>query len=1300
LSIKTAFFKKPPSGNKFKENITVDTLQYTMQKLQETDTQLVFPHTVVLKASAGSGKTHALTKRFVQFILSGRVAHNELRNILAVTFSNNAAREMKERVLLWLKGIAIGLPAVIEELGDAVSLDAEVLEKKADTLVGYILTNYSDFQIKTIDSFMASVFKASALDLGVSPAFELLMDNGGLMRYAFDLFLRRVRDDSPEGRLMARLVNGIEGGQGGDAAFMWEPSAAVLEMMRGVHSKVSASAKGVLARDLSKDAEVVKNAVRREISIIEELIESSGLKRNARSGYVSISSDVRSGRFADIIERGFKIPPVSKPAGGKKSDHSAESALTQGAESPLMRGGGSALTQRGGSAFTQEVALPAASGEPPYEAVIAGWERLRALIGRYAVLHARSYWYPYLTAYEVFRGVLERAKKQQGKVFIEDINSMLASYLDGSLVPDVYIRLGETIFHYLIDEFQDTSPVQWKNLHPLIENSLSQGGSLFVVGDTKQAIYGFREADYGIMKSFEAGGRPFASAKHDVRELNVNYRSFRRILEFNETVFKERVASDETLAPAARLSGLTDYNQSVRPPIDDDGGKGGSNDGGKGGGDDGGKGGQKNPVGYVEVVFMGGAALTHVVAPPLTPGVAPPLTHVVEPPLTHVVAPPTASCGDTTASCGNATASCGNATASCGGAATPSNSGSALTHVVALPPPSNSGAATPSNSGAATASVDAATPSNDAAADDPPEKVKLQETVVELLKRGYRPADIAVLALRNEDVVRVAQWLSRRDIPFISYSSLDIRRMKITAEIVSLLNFLDSPVDDLAFAGFCLGGVFGQAAHATIKVMTEESQAEADDLPRQCRLHAFFLENRAERPLYKAFSERYPDLWKEFFEGLFKSAGYLPLYDLVTEVFRVFKVFDNFSDQEAVLIKILEVIKDFEDSGSNDLRGFLDYALEEPSGGYEWNVNVPRGIDAVSVMSVHKAKGLGFPVVIALLYGQRDRGFTYVVEDKNPFGVNLLKLNRKIVAASLLTGDDTLSVMYEEERTRDMVNRLNTLYVGFTRARAEMYVLCVANKPGDFPLKIMPDDRFAPSEKPAEVYSQTAGCAEMKNKKTCALVHRMSRPMNPAPSRRSPNVEERLRGEFIHRVLSFVEFVGPDIEEFLTGVIGRVNAETGFFLKYPVEEVRGMLMRFLSDEKISRYFSPARGRSILKEQEFSDARGNLYRMDRVIVDDRWVTVLDFKTGKGGAHDAADEGVRPPASMPPPRINGDDDRYAAQVRRYLKILQGVYHGKTVRGVIAYVDAVAVVEVDASQIYASHIYIDKNSEFRLS
>ena len=102
----------------------------------------------------------------------------------------------------------------------------------------------------------------------------------------------------------------------------------------------------------------------------------------------------------------------------------------------------------------------------------------------------------------------------------------MLEYLNEEIVPDIYFRMGETIYHFLIDEFQDTSLIQWHNLFPLFENSLSQGGSLFVVGDTKQAIYGFRNADYTIMKEYERTN-PFPSAAHYVKELTTSRRSLK-----------------------------------------------------------------------------------------------------------------------------------------------------------------------------------------------------------------------------------------------------------------------------------------------------------------------------------------------------------------------------------------------------------------------------------------------------------------------------------------------------------------------------------------------------------------------------------------------------------------------------------------------------------------------------------------------------------------------------------------------------------------------------------------------------
>ena len=319
------------------------------------------------------------------------------------------------------------------------------------------------------------------------------------------------------------------------------------------------------------------------------------------------------------------------------------------------------------------------------------------MIQAYTSLYARSYYDPYLKLFGAFSETVEEIKKRQGKVFIEDINKQLSAYLQAEIVPDIYCRLGETIFHFLIDEFQDTSPIQWQNLLPLIGNVLAQEGSLFVVGDTKQAIYGFRNADYTIMKGCESKN-PFPSAGHRALELETNYRSASRILEFNEEVFKKRAANHDEYREAAERSGLKDYIQET----------------GK----------EQTTPGYVQVERV------------------------------------------------------------------------------------------------------------ERDADDPPERQRVQGLIEELGARGYAHRDIAILTAKNREVVDATTWLSERDTPFISYSSLDIRRRKVTGEIITLLRFLDSPPDDLAFATFLLGEMFDRNLQQEFGKITHEE------------LHEFLFRNR------------------------------------------------------------------------------------------------------------------------------------------------------------------------------------------------------------------------------------------------------------------------------------------------------------------------------------------------------------------------------------------------------------------------------------------------------------------------
>jgi ATP-dependent exoDNAse (exonuclease V) beta subunit len=1012
----------------------------------EKDSTISFPHFTLLKASAGSGKTYSLAERFIQFLLSSHIPQNHLRNILAITFSNNAAKEMKERILSWLKDLYFNDPEKIEEISEIVSLKKEHLAEKAGARIDEILKNYTEFQVKTIDSFMTSIYKASAVDLGYSPDFDIVMAPESIMAYAFNRFLRGVREKTPEAEFLEKLLGIILENRGAESAHLWDPCEDFLEETVELYRQLSGIVKEAKIIDAEKKIESIKREIRGAAEGLNGSIEKSGLTKSKGSSFYKILEMVRNNNFPDLVDKGLSNPPVIKP---KK-----EGEITW------------------------------------FEKISKEWDLLGHRIKKYIELYATTYYVPYLRTYEAFKDILEEVKKREGTIFIHDINKKLSDYLHHEIVPDVYFRIGETIYHYLIDEFQDTSPMQWANLFPLIENSLSQGGSLFAVGDTKQAIYGFRNADYRIMKGLQSRN-PFSSALHCVKELEINYRSLEGIVDFSKAFFKKVIANHDKYREPASRSGLIDYEQRVKE--------------------------DQRGSGYVEVIRC------------------------------------------------------------------------------------------------------------EKQDDEPAEKEKIQDLIKDLIRRGYPYSDISVLAYRNEDVVNITTWLNEINIPFISYSSLDIRTRKLTAEIVALLTFLDSPPDDLSFAGFVLGEIFRKALERDEKVFELKT------------LHAFFFKNRKKTPLYKAFQEEFPELWEIYFEDLFKSTGYLPLYDLVNMIYWNYKVFDHFREEEATLIKILEVIKNFEGEGRNNPGDFLKCATDEEEGESDWTIDVPAGIPAVKVMTIHKAKGLGFRVAIILMYEEIPRGFKYILDEETE-RVHLLKINQQIMKASRF-----LQEKYEEERLKDLVNKLNTLYVGFTRAEDELYIVGVQGKRNHFPIDLL-----------KEMDSQTGRKSVPRPRSRETTQERMEFYHHPDPIKfpfeaiEELNLEEKLRGEFIHRVLYFVDGF-EDIELELERIIKRVNRELK--TDYPAETVKKNLLEFLNHEEISPYFQTRPGRVIKREQDFSDLRGNLFRMDRVIVEEDRVFVVDYKTGTG---------------------KEAEKEYISQLRNYMRILKEIYPDKRVEGVIAYVD----------------------------
>ena len=1019
-----------------------------MTSILPDDTGLKFPNFTVISASAGSGKTHTLTLKLLQLLLSRRVPNNSLKCILAMTFTKNAAAEMRKRVLEYLKKGYLGNGYIIQELMTIVPMEKDQLQLRCGEMIDAILKDYSTFQIQTIDSFMARIFRASALEFGFSPTVEVIVDNQYLLDEAFEQFTRNLSSDSTKRHLLEDLTDLLIDNQSLSSRFIWDPFHKISHEVRNLYNTLSSQSKELISLSHNK---VTIDRIRREIldtfQKLNALVQKSGLEITENFKLVkdvAVREDVD-----DLIERKslYALP-----------------------------------VKRSGSSKTKEKVKEWSSQFTPLQ------EKLSRLASDYVLESSKSYYYPYAEAHRFLRNTIGQIMHINNKVTLSYVNHVLLSYISEEIVPQVYYYLGDSVFHYLIDEFQDTSIIQWEALKPLLAEALSKRGSLFVVGDTKQSIYSFRHADWRIMKDVMATDT-FPSAPTEVRELDTNYRSYERIHSFNKTVFHSLIP-ERMEGEAPHASGLSTFIQKVKE-------------------------GNENK-GYVEIVSF-------------------------------------------------------------------------------------------DNSG-----------------DNSPERNKILEIISDCRKRGYRYCDITILTPKNEHVVDISGWLNSEEIPFVSHSSLDIRGRKITGEIIALMRFLDSPIDDLAFSTILLSETFHRLMSATNKSLTETE------------IISFIIQDRKDNrkvSLYTSFRLRYHDIWKQCFEELFTVVGYLPLYDLVSEIYKHFRLFELAKEEESTLTRFLEVIKNFEEIEQNNLKDFLEFVDKEGDEA-DWNISIPHGIDAVSVMTIHKSKGLDNRVVIVLLEDTNLKSNNLFIDNQEN-GVQLLRVTQKYAELC-----ENLKALYNQRLLNRSVDDLNKLYVAFTRAKEEMYIVSLKKPKASEPSKFLPTIGFEPSAKP-EVSK-----IETRKELNAATYQSLVSKMVEAVSAEKLAFFERRRGEVIHEILARIEYVDQNIEEVISAITSEITETTSEYTS--AVNMKTLILEFLRLPEINFYFTRIQDRIILNEQEFVANDGRLFRMDRVVIDTDTVTVLDYKTGE------------------------EKDTYSDQINGYFAILQDLYPEKTIHGGLAYID----------------------------
>ena len=477
----------------------------------------------ILKASAGSGKTYNLAKEYISILLASpdRYAY---RHVLAVTFTNKATAEMKSRILKELSRLASD-PETSPYFNDFVPCpceDAGILKSRAGRILVDILHDYGAFYISTIDKFFQMTLKAFSREIGQFASYQVELDRKSLVHESVDRILDSLTEDSTElidllnESVMEQLRQGkrinLEKGLYEMAERLKDEEGRELSESMGLDLPTAFSEERLSAVRAECDR-VIKDFTERLKAAAQAVIDAMG-----QAG-VALSETNRG--FLAKIENYLAIEPGTPVA--KVTD-----AFLRYAADPS-------------SWFAKTKAqrlLPLVQGllEEPLEAFCALFDTPFKIYNTALLVKDQTFGLRIAgDFYREFQALL----KEKNVLGLDDSNTLLRDIIDGSDAPFVYEKMGVRFESFLLDEFQDTSNIQWQNFLPLLRESEASGRANLVVGDVKQSIYRWRGSDWNLLAKRLQEQFPGAKDKG----LNDNWRSCGAIVRFNNAFFTHAAAA-------------------------------------------------------------------------------------------------------------------------------------------------------------------------------------------------------------------------------------------------------------------------------------------------------------------------------------------------------------------------------------------------------------------------------------------------------------------------------------------------------------------------------------------------------------------------------------------------------------------------------------------------------------------------------------------------------------------------------------------------------------------------------------
>ena len=935
----------------------------------------------IYSSSAGSGKTYQLTKEYLKLAL-GSEDPAYFKQVLAITFTNDAAGEMKQRIIGALRKFAYPkagetdalLAEVAEELADEGLLPRrtetteerqEEVRRRARETFRLVLYHYADFAVSTIDSFVQRIVTAFTRELELPATFEVELDTDAVLQTAVAALLDKVNRD-PNSQLLARTLTEYALSRADEGKSWNNLPDELAGFGQFLFNETVHEAVAQLQTLTLQDFRRLHDTMRERREVIENLFREVGtLATEALAEAGVTDADLYQGRSGIF---GYATKWEERLLPDKEANSYVRATIDQD-------------KWYSGKVKTEVDRQRVDAAKPVLQTAYDQFEKLRdVLLPQYLLLTAMQPYLFHASLLSELNKIVEQVSRERNVVLISEFNRRIAAIVLKEPVPFLYERLGERYNHLLIDEFQDTSVLQWNNLLPLVENSVGKDNLNLAVGDAKQAIYRWRGGEMEQILRLHQGDTAALAARAtepetqrllqeryqglqgrlEPRSLNVNYRSAAEIVDFNneffshlraqhpdfalvqdlfEPGFRQTVPRTSPPSPLSKREGELDLDSldkklEASPPSLLERRLGGKVLAG----------GEVPTAGHVEILFTGNDAP----AQPYHPQ-------------------------DGTYGAGSLPGYLPEATLD--------YDESTLYLTLAL--------------------------------------------VQQALCDGFRPRDVAVLSRTRRGSRLVAKFLKERGYDIISADSLSLEFAEVVNLLVAIYRVLNQPADTLA--------------RAEALLLLDKVVRRVAPTPVRVRHLAKLTNAESAADFFEEFRTLGYDLQEQ-------ETGNLGLYELTERLIGLFGLLGRNGESE-YLFRFLDLTLEYSLRYGNNLNNFLAYWEQRKS---NLSINAPAGRDAITITTVHKAKGLAYGVVIVpfadwslephrgtLLWGRLSEDDKPVADMPAVAVVPLTKsLSRTALGGQLL-----------QEREKTFLEGLNMLYVALTRPRHRLYILSKRPEP-------------------------------------------------------------------------------------------------------------------------------------------------------------------------------------------------------------------------------------------------------------